>query len=64
MVFKIEEVESFCVVSFVREDKSTVLPTGSQFISKIDNRIQVTFPPNAVSKKEQLSFKVTVKYKL
>lgn len=62
MVFKVKEVESFCVLSFVRQEKSTVLPTGSQFISEIDNRIQVTFPPNAVSKETQLSFKVTVQY--
>ncbi|XP_063436734.1 uncharacterized protein LOC134718174 [Mytilus trossulus] len=58
MVFKVKEVESFCVLSFVRQEKSTVLSTGSQFISEIDNRIQVTFPPNAVSKEEQLSFKI------
>ncbi|XP_071139054.1 uncharacterized protein PF3D7_1120000-like isoform X2 [Mytilus edulis] len=58
MVFEIKEVESFCVLSFVRQEKSTVLPTGSQFISEIDNRIQVTFPPYAVSKEEQLSFKI------
>lgn len=64
MIFKIKEGESFCVLSLVRQEKSTVVPTGSQFISEIDNRIQITFPPNAVSKEEQLSFKVTLKYKL
>ncbi|VDI43193.1 Hypothetical predicted protein [Mytilus galloprovincialis] len=58
MVFEVDHVESFCVLSLLREEKHTILPSGSQFISYIDKRIQITFPPNAVTKEKHITFKI------
>lgn len=60
MVFDVDQVDSFCVLSLVRQEKHTISPDGSQFISEIDNRIQIIFPPNAVMKEEDITFMVTV----
>lgn len=60
MVFEVDQVESFCVLSLVRQEHHIILPAGSQFISKIDNRIQVIFPPDAVTQEEHITFKVTI----
>lgn len=60
MVFEVDQVESFCVISMEYQEKHTVLPLGSQFVSGRDNRIKVVFPPDAVSKETGLAFKVDV----
>lgn len=58
MVFQADNVESFCVISFVPEQKCKISQDGGQFISTADNRIQVSFPPNAVDQVEEIGFKV------
>ncbi|CAC5399315.1 unnamed protein product [Mytilus coruscus] len=60
ITFRIDGVESFCVISILPEEKPTILSSGSQFICPIDNRIQVRFPPNVVYKEEQISFNVRI----
>ncbi|CAC5359905.1 unnamed protein product [Mytilus coruscus] len=64
MVFEVDQVDSFCVLSLVRQEKHAILPAGSQFISEIDNRIQVKFPPNAVTKTEHITFMKMFKVQL
>ncbi|VDI43195.1 Hypothetical predicted protein [Mytilus galloprovincialis] len=58
IAFKVDGVESFCVISILPEERHTISPFGSRFISPIDNGIQVDFPSNVVDKEEKICFQV------
>lgn len=60
MVFDVDKIESFCVISFVPEQKCNISPDGGQFVSTSDNRVQVNFPPHAVNKTDEIVFKVLI----
>ncbi|VDI27698.1 Hypothetical predicted protein [Mytilus galloprovincialis] len=58
IVFDVDAIESFCVISFFPEQKCKIFPAGGQFGSTADDRVQVNFPPNAVIKSDDILFKV------
>ncbi|VDI43617.1 Hypothetical predicted protein [Mytilus galloprovincialis] len=58
MDFTIENVESFCVVSFIPGQTYNISTDGGDFISTVDDRIRVTFPPESVNEENQIKFKV------